>query len=159
MVWALYLQFAIEWIALFCNFSILQSKTGVHELQYMSWQKPFQSTLNPDGTRYFVWNLLNMRSPTQVSIDCKATEVTFCHSFNLLWIYSQLRGSRIYIALMIMKKHEFCFLCIIDRFFILSHSEMRLSSSLLFSDISYIFTACMDYMDPDVCCPQKGCET
>ena len=43
-----------------------------------------------------------------------------------------------------------------DSLFILSHSEMLLIS-LIFSDISYIFTACMDYMDPDVCCPQKGC--
>ena len=42
---------------------------------------------------------------------------------------------------------------LMDSLFILSHSEMQLSSSLLFSDISYIFMACMDYMDPDVCCP------
>ena len=27
-----------------------------------------------------------------VSIDCKAKEVTFCHSFNWLWIYCQLQG-------------------------------------------------------------------
>ena len=43
-----------------------------------------------------------------------------------------------------------------DSLFILSHSEMLLSSSLSFSDISYIFMACMDYMDPNDCCPQKG---
>ena len=44
-----------------------------------------------------------------------------------------------------------------DSLFILSHSEMLLSSSLLFSDISYIFMAFMDYMDLNVCCLQKGC--
>ena len=54
---------------------------------------------------------------------------------------------------MIMKKH---FLCIMDSLFILSHSEMLLSSSLLFSDISYIFTAWMDYMDLNVCCLQMS---
>ena len=31
-------------------------------------------------------------------------------TLNWLWIYCQLRGLRIYIALMIMKKHEYCFL-------------------------------------------------
>ena len=42
--------------------------------------------------RCFGWNLLDMWSPAEVSIDCKAKEVTFCHSFNWLWIYCQLQG-------------------------------------------------------------------
>ena len=76
----------------------------------MSLQKPCHSTRNSDGARFFVCNILDMWSPTEVPIDCKAKEVTFCHSLNWLWIYCQLRDLRIYIALMIMKKHEYCFL-------------------------------------------------
>ena len=92
MCLTLYLLFAVVRIALFCNFSNLQNKKGVHELQYMSLQNPFQSTRNSDGTRCFGWNLLDMWSPAEVSIDCKAKEVTLCHSFNWLWIYCQLQG-------------------------------------------------------------------
>ena len=84
MCLTLYLLFAVVRIALFCNFSNLQNKKGVHELQYMSLQNPFQSTRNSDGTRCFGCILLDMWSPAEVSIDCKAKEVTFCHSFNWL---------------------------------------------------------------------------
>ena len=56
---------------------------GLLKLQYMGRQKPFQSTHNSDGTRYFL-NLLDMWSPTEVSIDCRAKKVIFCHSSNWL---------------------------------------------------------------------------
>ena len=97
------------WISLFFFWS-LQKKRGVHKLQYMSLHKPCHSTRNSDGTRFFVCNLLDMWNPTEVPIDCKAKEVTFCPSLNWLGINCQLRGLRIYIELMIMKKHEYCFL-------------------------------------------------
>ena len=38
---------------------------------------------------------------------------------------------------------------------------MKDSSALIFDNmfqcIGYDYTTCMDYMDPDVHCPQKGC--
>ena len=51
---------------------------------------------------------------------------------------ASFRGWRIYIALMIMKKHEFCFLTLRNILFILSHSKMLLISLLIFFDISSI---------------------
>ena len=132
---------------------IWQNKRCVHKLHSTSRQKSFQATHTSDGTRYFVWDLLDM----WVQLRCssivrprKLNSVTLSIASELI---ASFKVKEFTLHWWEWKSIYFVFFTLRGSLFIVSHSEMLSSSLFIFSDISSIF---MSLTEAELLNEQRG---